>query len=623
MGKLKISKAKKNKNSRGSSGIPNWLLTTLVIIVVVAVLATCVGTFVASSGVAMRLSTAVTLDDYKVNGNMMSYFFQTTYMDFVNNYSSYMSYLSLDQYTSLKEQQFNPAGSYDSAFLGEFEGTWFDYFMTQTKDSVKNLLIYCSEADRLGITLSDEDQAEIDASIDTLLINIRSSYGAGLSDATCISNVYGKGVSKADVRKAMELSALASKAAQQISDDIEGAITDERINSEYDSNKRDYNLVDYFTYSFDVYYDDVVAEKYGDEKKVEDLTDEEKAAVLALYKEKIAAAHASAKELASKTTLDEFKAWVVNYAANNLYDENYETATEKIANENIPDKAELDTIKEKTIAAVIKEVNEGKEEVTEDVVTTEADSEKTYKLYDITIKSEFAEAAKTLKSKLFTAVLSAKEDGLMEKTNYIAPGEDDKKDDFSEWAFSADRKANDTTNIETGDGANEATVEVKDEKFTAEVSILIKPEYRDETLSRNFAYMLFTKEDAAKKAIEALEATEGLDKDKFLEKAQDSAVAAEAYQFLEDCVIGTMQSEELDEWLYSAKAGEYTKTAIKMSDGSFMVALYVSEGETAAWEYTVKSAIYNEDYIAYEERMTTDFASSVVFNDKVINKIGD
>ena len=623
MGKLKISKAKKNKNSRGSSGIPNWLLTTLVIIVVVAVLATCVGTFVASSGVAMRLSTAVTLDDYKVNGNMMSYFFQTTYMDFVNNYSSYMSYLSLDQYTSLKEQQFNPAGSYDSAFLGEFEGTWFDYFMTQTKDSVKNLLIYCSEADRLGITLNDEDQAEIDASIDTLLINIRSSYGAGLSDATCISNVYGKGVSKADVRKAMELSALASKAAQQISDDIEGAITDERINSEYDSNKRDYNLVDYFTYSFDVYYDDVVAEKYGDEKKVEDLTDEEKAAVLALYKEKIAAAHASAKELASKTTLDEFKAWVVNYAANNLYDENYETATEKIANENIPDKAELDTIKEKTIAAVIKEVNEGKEEVTEDVVTTETDSQKTYKLYDITIKSEFAEAAKTLKSKLFTAVLSAKEDGLMEKTNYIAPDENDKKDDFSEWAFSADRKANDTTNIETGDGANEATVEVKDEKFTAEVSILIKPEYRDETLSRNFAYMLFTKEDAAKKAIEALEATEGLDKDKFLEKAQDSAVAAEAYQFLEDCVIGTMQSEELDEWLYSAKAGEYTKTAIKMSDGSFMVALYVSEGETAAWEYTVKSAIYNEDYIAYEERMTTDFASSVVFNDKVINKIGD
>ena len=623
MGKLKISKAKKNKNSRGSSGIPNWLLTTLVIIVVVAVLATCVGTFVASSGITMRWSTAASIDNYKVNGNMMSYFFQTTYMDFMNNYSSYMSYLSLDQTKSLKDQKFNgDPTKYDATFLGAFEGTWFDYFMNQTKDSVKNLLVYCAEADKLGITLDDEDQTQIDASLDSLLINIRSSYGAGLSDSTCISNVYGDGVSKADVRKAMELSALASKVAQHISDDIKNAITTDRINSTYDENKRDYNLVDYFSYSFDVYYDDVVAEKYGDDKKVEELTDEEKAVALELYKEKIAAAHASAKELAAKTTLDEFKAWVINYAANNLYDENYESATSKLTNEQIPDKADLDAIKAKTIAAVIKEVTEGKTEVTDDVVTTEADSQKSYKLYDIPVKSEFAEAAKTLKSKLFTAVLSAKDNGLKEKTNYVAPDKDDKKDDLSEWAFNADRKANDTTNIETGDGANEATVEVKDEKFTAEVCILIKPEYRDETLSRDFAYMLFTKEDAAKKAIEALEATEGLDKDKFIEKAQDSAVAAEAYQFLEDCVIGTMQSEELDEWLYSAKAGEYTKTAIKMSDGSFMVALYVSENKTAAWEYAVKSNIYNEDYAAYEERMSTDFAASVVFNEKVINKVG-
>ena len=621
MGKLKISKAKKNKNSRGSSGIPNWLLTTLVVIVVVAVLATCVGTFVASSGITMRLSTAATLDNYKVNGNMMSYFFQTTYMDFVNNYSSYMSYLSLDQYSSLKDQKFNPSGSYDAAFLGEFEGTWFDYFMSQTKESVKNLLIYCAEADRLGITLSDEDQAEIDTSIETLLINIRSSYGAGLSDATCIANVYGNGVSKSDVRKAMELSALASKAANKISDDIEGAITDERIDTTYNGNKLDFDLVDYFGYSFDVYYDDVIAEKYGDEKTAETLTADEKAAVLELYKEKIAAAHASAKELATKTTLEEFQNWVVNYVANDSYDDAFESATSKLATDKKPAQSDLDTIKSKVIEAVIKEVNEGKTEATEDVVTTEADSAKTYKIYDITITSEFADAIKTVKTTLFKSVNSAKKNGLLKKTNYIAPDEDGKKDDFSEWAFSADRKANDTTNIETGDGANEAAVEVKTERFTAKVSILIKTVYRDETLSRDFAYMLFTKEEDAKKAIEALDATEGLNKDKFLDIAADKAVSAAASQYLEDCIIGTMQSDELDEWLYNAEAGTYTKTAIKMSDGSLLVALYVKENTTPAWKYSVKSSIYNDDYVAYEERMTTDFASSVVFNDKVINKV--
>lgn len=624
MGKLKISKAKKNKNSRGSSGIPNWLLTTLVIIVVAAVLATCLGTFIASSGVTMRWSTAASIDNYKVDGNMMSYFFQTTYMNFMNNYSSWMSYLSLDQTKSLKDQKFNPEGSYDSAFLQAGEGveTWFDYFMAQTKDSVKNLLIYCAEADKLGITLDDADQAEIDASIESLLINIRSSYGAGLSDSTCIANVYGNGVSKGDVRKAMELSALASKVAQKVSDDIEGAITDDRINSTYNDNKLDYDLVDYFTYSFDVFYDDVIAEKYGDDKKAETLTDEEKAAVLELYKEKIAAAQASAKELASKTTLEEFQAWVINYVANDLYDDNFDSATSKLTSEQKPDQTDLETIKKKTIEAVIKEVTDGKTEAAEDVVTTEADSTKTYKLYDIPVTAEFADAAKSFKSKLFTSVSDAKKNGLVKKGNYVAPDKDGKKDDFSEWAFSADRKANDVTTIETGDGANAAALEVKTERFTTEVSILTKTVYRDETLSRNFAYMLFTKEDAAKKAIEAIEATEGLDKDKFLNIAKDENNAAAASTYLEDCVIGTMSSEALDEWLFNAKPGDYTKTAITMSDNSLMVALYVSEGTTPAWKNTVKGAIYNDDYTAYEERMNTDFASSVVFNDKVINKVG-
>ena len=624
MGKLKISKTKKNKNSKGSSGIPNWLLSTLVILVVVAVLATCIATWVASSGVTMRWSTAMSLDDYKVDGNMMAYFYQTTYMNFMNNYSSYLSYLSFDQYTDPRDQEFNPEGSYDSAFLQASDDveTWFDYFMVQTKDSVKNLLIYCAEADKLGITLSDEDQAEIDTSMETLLINIRSSYGAGLSDATCIANVYGNGVSKGDVRKAMELSALASKAAQQISDDIEESITDDRINSTYNDNKLDYDLVDYFSYSFDVYYDDVVAEKYGDDKKADDLNDEEKAAVLALYKEKIAAAHASAKELATKTTLDEFKKWIIDYSAKELYAEQFDSAMENVTSEQKPSEENLATIKDKTIAAVIKEVTEGKTEVTEDVVTTEADSNKTYTLYEISVSAEFAEAAKTLKSKLFDAVTSAKEDGLYEKTNYVAPDSEGTKDDLSEWAFSADRKVNDVTNIETGDGANEAEVTVSTERFTATVTILTKTVYRDETLSRNFAYMLFTDEAAAKTAVEAIEAVEGLDKDKFLNIANDENNPADASTYLEDCVIGTMASEALDEWLYSATAGDYTKTPITMSDGSFMVALYVSEGSTPAWKYTVKSSIYNEDYTSYETRMNEDFASSVVVNDKVINKVG-
>ena len=623
MGNLKISKTKKNKNSKGSSGIPNWLLSTLVIIVVVAVLATCIGTFVASSGITMRLSTAVSLgDDYKVSGNMMSYFYQTTYMNFMNSNSSYMSYLSFDQNVDPKLQPFNPEGSYDSMFLQpakDYE-TWFDYFMDQTKDSVKNLLVYCAEAKKQGVTLTADEMDEIDISIENLLTNIRLSFGGGLSDASCLANVYGDGVSKSDVRKAMELSALASKMAEKLGNDIETAITDERINKTYDDNKLDFDLVDYFTYSFDVYYDDVIAEAYGDEKKAENLTAEEKTAVLELYKKKIDEAKASAKELSAKTTLDEFRTWVVNHAATSRYNDTFDSATSKLTSEQKPAESDLATIKEKTIAAVIKEVNEGKEAVTEDVVKKE---DGTYTLYDINISKEFYEAAKTLKADLFKSVKSAKDDGLKEGTNYIAPDKDNNKDELSEWAFSADRKVNDVTSIETGDGAKDAALEVKTERFTAEVVFLTKTVYRDETLSRNAAYMLFAKEEDAKKAIEALGATEGLDKDKFIKYAQDSASNAAAHQEITDYIKGQMQSEEFDKWLFGATtANEYTKTAIKMSDGSFMVIIYLGEGTMPTWKYDVKSSIYNDDYVEYEKKMNEEFASNVVFNDKVINKVG-
>lgn len=622
-------KSKKKKASRGTSGIPNWLLSTLVIIVVLAVVGTCVATAVVSSGIPMRLSTAASLDNFKVDGNMMSYFYQTTYMNFMNNYSSYMSYLSFKQNINPKDQEFNPEGSYDSAFLQPSEDyeTWFDFFMGETKASVKNLLIYCAEAEKLGITLSDEDKAEIEASIDSLLINIRTSYGAGLSESTCFANVYGNGVSRNDVRKAMELSALASKAAQQISDTLEDAITDERINATYNDNKLDYNLIDYITYSFDVSYDDVIVEKYGTDKTAESLTEEEKAAVLELYTEKIKEAHKDAEELKLITDLNEFRNWIIKYETKHIYDDQFETAMKNVTDEQKPKAAEgeanpLDTIKEKTIEAVIKEVIDGKESVTEDVVTTEADSTKTYTLYGISITAEFAEAAKTLKSKLFSAVVSAKDSALVEKANYIAPDSNGKKDDFSEWAFDEARKANDVANFETGDGSNSAEVKVSTERFTAEVSLLIKTSYRDETLSRNVAYMLYTKEDAAKKALEAIEATEGLTKDKFLEIAEDENNHADAHTYLEDCIIGRMSSDEFDEWLYNAKPGDYTKTAIKMSDNSLMLAYYESEGTIPAWKDTVKGSIYSDDYTAYEKRMNEDFAISVVFNTKVLNKVG-
>ena len=81
MGKLKISKTKKSRSSKGTSGIPNWLLSTIIIVVVIAVLAICISTAIFSSGILGRWTTAMKLGDIKVTQNMMAYFFRSTYIN--------------------------------------------------------------------------------------------------------------------------------------------------------------------------------------------------------------------------------------------------------------------------------------------------------------------------------------------------------------------------------------------------------------------------------------------------------------------------------------------------------------------------------------------------------------
>jgi hypothetical protein len=131
-----------------------------------------------------------------------------------------------------------------------------------------------------------------------------------------------------------------------------------------------------------------------------------------------------------------------------------------------------------------------------------------------------------------------------------------------------------------------------------------------------------TEEVAAEGNIQkALKATNDLTKDKFLKAAEDENNKADAYSAVEDYFIGNMHNEDFDNWLLSAKAGEITQTPIQMSDGSFMVAYYVGEGELKAWENTVKGVIYEDDYKAYEDRMNEDYLLSIVVNNSVIDGI--
>lgn len=179
---------------------------------------------------------------------------------------------------------------------------------------------------------------------------------------------------------------------------------------------------------------------------------------------------------------------------------------------------------------------------------------------------------------------------------------------ISEWAFSA--KAGDTHMT----GAEGDT--------TFNVYYLTKAAYRDETPTRNVRHILFTTDTYADntKANEVYAEWEaaGFTEEKFLELAaqynEDTGSQANGGLY-ENVAVGDMVNS-FNNWLfYTAKnVGDHS---IVESEYGWHIMYYAGEGEGAAWETQVTSALKTNDY----NEMLTANKASVTYNDKVIGEI--
>ena len=633
MGKMKIS----NNKKRNNGGMPSWLLSLIVGLVAIIVVGTCLASFVGSTGVIGRFSTAMETENYSVNQPMMNYFYQTAYSSFVSGtyYQTLGSYCSLNNATygnsglSLDKQTIGK-GQYDSILVpAEYNGkTWHDYFMDQAVATVEQVLIFCEVADERNITLTEEELENVKLGAKALAEQIRVSkdaYGstpyAGLSDNACISAAFGDGVKMSDVRKALELTSLAGKAQNDVSEEVLDKVTLDRINAEYAENPKHYDLVDFLTYGFSVKYDtvskDVLAE-IGEDAKEADHKDE----ILAEYKKQIAEAIEKAKALSAITDEDEFLKFVLNDKLDEIYDDTYEDLKEKAKLEVkvIPSEENVKAIKEAMVAKIFEELFA--EEVKDTAVDDVEEKDDKFYAYDIEINKIYGEFLTDLKASLYSDLLSTKESCLSEQHTYSVPEKAEDEEEDQKWLFADDRKAGDVTLIEDGDGAKDAAVEVKDKHYTADVYLMVAPRYRDEVKVRDGAYMVFTKEDDAKAAIEALKASGSVTLESFLALAEEKAGG---HSELKDYVEGAMGSEDFDAWfLDEARAkGDYTAEPIKASTSSFIVAYFEQVGEITGWQADVKYTLYNQDYEKATEEYTEKYSSTVVSNEKVLKKIGN
>ena len=266
--KEKKAQAQKKAAVRKRNSLIARVCTTVVALVLVATIVFTVWSNVSmNNGSQMRDVTVAESENMQVDGAMFAYFLNYNYLNYVSQYGDYLSLLGLDTSVSLKNQTYSG------------DQTWFDYFASAAESTVGQYLVLSEAARAAGISLTEDELAII----------------AEKAKDVTPSN-FGRGLNNEDIRKVLELSTLASKYYKAKIAELEP--TADAIQAEYDKEPRNYQKVDYYSYTL-VYADEDSTSSTSSSSAQVSLTREE--------------AEELAQELAACTTTDEFVEWVVEY----------------------------------------------------------------------------------------------------------------------------------------------------------------------------------------------------------------------------------------------------------------------------------------------------------------------
>lgn len=265
-----VAKKSAKKNPKASKA-KKVVGKTVGIVLVVAIVLGMVYGILNFFGVPQKVLTAATIGDEKVSVAKYNFYYMDLYLNVQNTSKQYdtyygsgagMMYTGYDSSKSPMEQEYT---------LGEIEGfegenpTWADYIRINTLQYIQSYLAYAKLAREAGVTLTEEELAEIDEQVESLRSTAESN---DYSLNRFLTKNYGKGVNEKLMREVLEERALASKYATQTQEDITAGVTAEQIEAEYNKNTANYALISISAFT-------VSADTSG---IAEDATDEEKAA---------------------------------------------------------------------------------------------------------------------------------------------------------------------------------------------------------------------------------------------------------------------------------------------------------------------------------------------------------
>lgn len=206
--------------------------------------------------------TDIAADSRSFSVAEVNYLYNMSYVNLVSSYGQYISVLGLDTSKPLDEQTCSISGEQSEDY------TWDDYFTDAAKNQLTQYAAFEAYAKANGITLDDEDMAEIDEAIDSISDTAKENNYRSANKF--LSANYGKGCNESVVRGIMELQTIATKVQNAIKGEPE--YTADELTAKYESVKDDY---DKFTYS---YYQVAAATEKNEDGTTADPTDEAKAA---------------------------------------------------------------------------------------------------------------------------------------------------------------------------------------------------------------------------------------------------------------------------------------------------------------------------------------------------------
>lgn len=246
-------KAKKNPKAAKAKRVAAKVIGIVLAVAIVLGAAYAVLNFF---GVPQKVLTAATIGDEKVSVAKYNFYYMDLYMSVQQTSSQYDSqygdgygamYTGYDSSLTPMEQEYPEELE---GYEGEGNPTWADYFRINTLNSLQSYLAYADMAREAGLTLTEDEQAEIDEQIESLRSTAESN---DYSLNRWLTRLYGKGVNEDLLREVLEERYLASNYAQQKSEELTDAVTDDDINAEYTENIADYAelSVSLFTVSAD------------------------------------------------------------------------------------------------------------------------------------------------------------------------------------------------------------------------------------------------------------------------------------------------------------------------------------------------------------------------------------